>query len=164
MAANFWASSHCNRWLFSRSQLDKRKEHGRGSFSPEEVQVLNCHLLGLVEKIGEGLKWRQTVIATAKVLYKRFYIQKTLEKFDPRLIMVTSMYLAAKIEEMGQYSLTKLLNQVKAETRPFTLFPRYTGRCFFVSSLIGTKFLLLYIQPNMFTTLSFTFYKQFPLT
>jgi len=38
------------------------------------------------------------------------------------------MYLAAKIEEMGQYSLTKLLNQVKAETRPFTLFPRYTAQ------------------------------------
>ncbi|CAK9030018.1 Cyclin-C, partial [Durusdinium trenchii] len=134
MAANFWASSHCKRWLFEEDWLQAAAAKSRGNFVGElEASMLHDHMLSLIQGVGKDLVWRQPVIATAKLIYKRFYVKATLAKFDPRLVMVTSMYLAAKIEELGQYSLSKLLSsvgkQVQAEfDKTKFYFPSYSAQ------------------------------------
>lgn len=130
MAANFWASSHCRRWLFEPDELERRKAQCRGRFHAREVTVLNDHLIQLTQLVGKQLQWRQPVIATAKLLYKRFFLKAKLDVFDPRLIMVTSMYLAAKIEELGQYRLSRLLDKVNRVVVEHKLghFPQYSDQ------------------------------------
>jgi cyclin C len=102
MAANFWTSTHCRHWLFDKQTLRQHRETSRGSFSAVESEVLNEFFVMVIQAVGKRLGWRQPVIATAVIFFKRFYVVSSLSEFDPRLVVPTAMYLAAKVEEMGQ--------------------------------------------------------------
>ncbi|KAF9582898.1 RNA polymerase II holoenzyme cyclin-like subunit [Lunasporangiospora selenospora] len=57
----------------------------------------------LIGKIGKRLQFRQQVIATAIVYFKRFYTKNSLRMTDPSLVAATCIYLACKIEECPQH-------------------------------------------------------------
>jgi cyclin C len=47
--------------------------------------------------LGEQLKLRQQVIASATVFFKRFYAMNTLNTIDPLLLAPTCVFLASKV-------------------------------------------------------------------
>ncbi|RXG57612.1 Cyclin-C [Armadillidium vulgare] len=64
----------------------------------------------LIQQLGETLKLRQQVIATATVFMKRFYARNSLKCIDPLLLAPTSVFLASKVEEFGVISNSRLIS------------------------------------------------------
>jgi cyclin C len=58
--------------------------------------------LKLIQIIGKKLRYNQIVIASGTSFYKRFYLKNSLVEYDPKLVAMTCLYLAVKVEEMGQ--------------------------------------------------------------
>lgn len=66
-----------------------------------------------IHRIGKKLHFRQRILSTATVFFKRFYLKcaaSTNEinlcrasfcEFDPRLVAPTMVFIAAKVEECG---------------------------------------------------------------
>lgn len=63
-----------------------------------------------MQTLGEQLKLRQQVIATATVYFKRFYARNSLKCIDPLLLAPTSIFLASKVEEFGVISNSRLVS------------------------------------------------------
>jgi len=63
-----------------------------------------------IQALGEQLKVRQQVIATATVYFKRFYARNSLKCIDPLLLGPTCVFLASKVEEFGLISSGKLIS------------------------------------------------------
>lgn len=63
----------------------------------------------VIQTLGEQLKLRQQVIATATVYFKRFYARNSLKSIDPLLLAPTCLFLASKVEEFGVISNTRLI-------------------------------------------------------
>jgi cyclin C len=53
--------------------------------------------------LGEQLKLRQQVIASATVFFKRFYAMNTLNTIDPLLLAPTCVFLASKVLRLQQF-------------------------------------------------------------
>ncbi|ODM88035.1 Cyclin-C [Orchesella cincta] len=101
MAGNFWQSSHCQQWIVDRQDLIRERQkrlavHVRGGAS-KDINFL-CNFM---QTLGEQLKLRQQVIATASVYFKRFYARNSLKCIDPLLLAPTAIFLASKVEEFG---------------------------------------------------------------
>lgn len=64
----------------------------------------------VIQVLGEHLKVRQQVIATATVYFKRFYARNSLKNIDPLLLAPTCLFLASKVEEFGQISNSRMIN------------------------------------------------------
>lgn len=67
-----------------------------------------CFFL-VIQILGEQLKLRQQVIATATVYFKRFYARNSLKCIDPLLLAPTCVFLASKVEEFGVISNSRLI-------------------------------------------------------
>lgn len=63
----------------------------------------------MIQVLGEQLKLRQQVIATATVYFKRFYARNSVKCIDPLLLAPTSVFLASKVEEFGVISNSRLI-------------------------------------------------------
>ncbi|KAK2161234.1 hypothetical protein NP493_1595g00034 [Ridgeia piscesae] len=63
-----------------------------------------------IQTLGEQLKVRQQVIATATVYFKRFYSRNSLKSIDPLLMAPTCIFLASKVEEFGVISNSRLIS------------------------------------------------------
>ena len=79
-----------------------------------------------IQSVGEQLKIRQQVIATATgttvitflvghsngdlVFFRRFYLKNSLSDCDPLLMAPTCLFLASKVEEIGPMSNNRLVN------------------------------------------------------
>ncbi len=110
MAGNFWQSSHCAQWILEKVDLLRERQTDLQVLSEEEYQRIIIFFANFIQTLGETLKLRQQVIATATVFFKRFYSQNSLKCVDPLLLAPTSIFLASKVEEFGVISNTKLIN------------------------------------------------------
>lgn len=63
----------------------------------------------VIQVLGEHLKLKQQVIATATVYFKRFYARNSLKCIDPLLLAPTCILLASKVEEFGVISNNRLI-------------------------------------------------------
>jgi len=63
-----------------------------------------------MQVLGEQLKLRQQVIATAIVYFKRFYSKNSLKCIDPLLLAPTAIFLSSKVEEFGVISQSRLVS------------------------------------------------------
>ena len=116
MSANFWTSTHCKRWLKSEAEVYDANRDLKAQATPEveegEIQVqparglkladltrLREWLVEFIQRLGKSLKFRTTVIATAIVYFKRFFLKTSFAEFDPMLLVPTCIYLAGKVEE-----------------------------------------------------------------
>uniref|UniRef100_A0A287D6T2 Cyclin-C n=5 Tax=Euarchontoglires TaxID=314146 RepID=A0A287D6T2_ICTTR len=79
-----------------------------------------------IQALGEHLKLRQQVIATATVYFKRFYARYSLKSIDPVLMAPTCVFLASKVEEFGVVSNTRLIAAATSvlKTRFSYAFPK----------------------------------------
>ncbi|KAF9935827.1 hypothetical protein BGZ65_002966 [Modicella reniformis] len=101
MAANFWTSSHSTHWILDRRRLQDAMR--------EDLEYVDIATLTRIKmwyynrKIGKRLQFRQQVVATAIVYFKRFYTKNSMRSTDPSLVAATCIYLACKIEECPQH-------------------------------------------------------------
>ena len=110
MAGNFWQSSHCAQWILNKVDLERERKGDIAVLSEDEYQKVIIFFANFIQTLGEQLKLRQQVIATATVFFKRFYSQNSLKCVDPLLLAPTSIFLASKVEEFGVISNTRLIN------------------------------------------------------
>lgn len=110
MAGNFWQSSHNQQWILDKQDLLRERQHDLGILSEEEYQKIFIFFANLIQSLGEQLKIRQQVIATATVYFKRFYARNSLKCIDPLLLAPTSIFLASKVEEFGVISNNRLIS------------------------------------------------------
>ena len=104
MAANFWLSSHCNQWLLDREEIELERQKDYHYLREGDYKKVHIFFINFIQALGEHLKLRQQVIATATLYYKRFYARNSLKSIDPLLMAPTCMYLAHKTEECGVMS------------------------------------------------------------
>jgi len=109
MAGNFWQSSHCQQWIVDRQDLIRERQNDLQFMSEEEHQKILIFFCNFMQTLGEQLKLRQQVIATASVYFKRFYARNSLKCIDPLLLAPTSIFLASKVEEFGVISNSRLV-------------------------------------------------------
>ncbi|KAJ9697425.1 hypothetical protein PVL29_009305 [Vitis rotundifolia] len=99
MAANFWTSSH-HKQLLDQEEVDVvhplDKEKG---ITLEDFKLIKMHMANYIGRLGQNVKVRQRVVATAITYMRRVYTRKAMTEYDPRLVAPTSLYLAAKAEE-----------------------------------------------------------------
>ena len=110
MAGNFWQSSHCAQWVLDKVDLARERAADMAVLSEDEYSKIMIFYCSFIQVLGEQLKLRQQVIATATVYFKRFYSQNSLKCVDPLLLAPTSIFLASKVEEFGIISNTRLIN------------------------------------------------------
>lgn len=109
MAGNFWQSAHFQQWLLDNQDLIKQRQNDYEVLSQEEYQKIMIFFANFIQQLGETLKIRQQVIATATVFFKRFYSRNSLKCIDPLLLAPTSVFLSSKVEEFGVISNTRLI-------------------------------------------------------
>jgi len=131
MAGNFWQSSHSSQWILDKVDLLRERQNdmqalasqgdpsagggtsgvqGGAVAGEKEYQKVIIFFANFIQTLGEQLKLRQQVIATATVYFKRFYSQNSLKCVDPLLLAPTAIFLASKVEEFGVISNTRLIN------------------------------------------------------
>ena len=60
---------------------------------------LISHCTRVIAKVGKRLSFRQRVIATATVFFRRFYLKNSYCDTDPFIVVAACCYVAAKAEE-----------------------------------------------------------------
>jgi len=76
----------------------------------EEYQKVHFFFALFIQSLGESLKLRQQVIATATIYFKRFYARNSFKSIDPLLMAPTCLFVASKVEECGLMSNSRLIN------------------------------------------------------
>lgn len=109
MAGNFWQSSHFQQWLLDRQDLARERQADLKIMNEEEYEKCMIFFANFIQALGEQLKVRQQVIATATVYFKRFYARNSLKCIDPWLMAPTCIFLASKVEEFGVISNSRLI-------------------------------------------------------
>lgn len=109
MSGSFWRSSHFQQWLITKQDLARERFHDMQVLTEEEYQKLLIFFSNLIQALGEQLKVKQQVIATAIVYFKRFYVRNSFKCIDPLLLAPTCVFLASKVEEFGVISNNRLI-------------------------------------------------------
>ncbi|KAH7642706.1 cyclin C [Dermatophagoides farinae] len=110
MSGSFWRSSHFQQWLLTRQDLLRERHYDLQILSEEEYQKLMIFFANFIQALGEQLKVKQQVIATAIVYFRRFYVRNSLKCIDPLLLAPTCLFLASKVEEFGVISNNRLIS------------------------------------------------------
>ncbi|KAG0000128.1 hypothetical protein BGZ79_006300 [Entomortierella chlamydospora] len=103
MAANFWTSSHATHWILDRRRLEEAMKEDLEYVDIATLTKIKMWYYNIIGKIGKRLQFRQQVVATAIVYFKRFYTKNSMRSTDPSLVAATCIYLACKIEECPQH-------------------------------------------------------------
>ncbi|XP_050438321.1 cyclin-C [Adelges cooleyi] len=109
MAGNFWQSSHYQQWMLDKQDLVRERQLDLQVLTEEEYQKICIFFSNFIQILGEQLKLKQQVIATATVYFKRFYSRNSLRCIDPLLLSPTCVFLASKVEEFGVISNSRLI-------------------------------------------------------
>ncbi|XP_042177684.1 cyclin-C isoform X1 [Oncorhynchus tshawytscha] len=130
----------CLQWVLDKQDLMKERQKDIKFMSEEDYWKLQIFFANVIQALGEHLKLRQQVIATATVYFKRFYAslwspelwasskslsispplslslsyfflcRYSLKSIDPVLMAPTCVFLASKVEEFGVVSNTRLIS------------------------------------------------------
>ncbi|XP_025754724.1 cyclin-C isoform X1 [Oreochromis niloticus] len=113
-------------WVLDKQDLMKERQKDLKFLTEEEYWKLQIFFANVIQALGEHLKLRQQVIATATVYFKRFYARYSLKSIDPVLMAPTCVFLASKVEEFGVVSNTRLISAATSvlKTRFSFAFPK----------------------------------------
>ncbi|KAF8825789.1 hypothetical protein HHX47_DHR6000621 [Lentinula edodes] len=126
MATDFWASSHYKRWIVDRATLKQARADDLVYVSePECLEFLAIYFANIISKLGKKLGFRQRVIATATVFFRRFYLKNSYCETDPYLVLSACCYVAAKAEESPVH-----IKNVVAESRALFSQEQYNVKHF----------------------------------
>lgn len=59
--------------------------------------------ISVIQQLGEQLRLRQQVIASATIYFRRFYSKYSLKSIDPFLLAPTCLLLATKVEVKDKF-------------------------------------------------------------
>ncbi|KAK2154296.1 hypothetical protein LSH36_271g00019 [Paralvinella palmiformis] len=100
---------YLQQWILDKQDLLRERESDQKVLSEEEYQKIIIFFANFIQSLGEHLKFRQQVIATATVYFKRYYARNSLRSIDPLLMAPTCAFLASKVEEFGVLSNNRLI-------------------------------------------------------
>lgn len=144
MAGNFWQSSQYQQWLFDKQDLMRERQPDLKILNSEDdYHKILIFFANFIQSLGEQLKLRQQVIATATVYFKRFYARNSLKCIDPWLMAPTCVFLASKVEEFGVISNSRLMTtcQTVVKNKFSHAYPQeYPYR---INSVLECEFFLL---------------------
>ncbi|XP_034236755.1 cyclin-C [Thrips palmi] len=143
MAGNFWQSSHYQQWLLDKQDLIRERQHDLQILSEEEYQKLFIFFSNFIQVLGEQLKLRQQVIATATVYFKRFYARNSLKCIDPLLLAPTCVGLASKVEEFGVISNNRLITTCSTVVKNKLSYAYTTDFPYRTNNILECEFYLL---------------------
>ncbi|KAI8045661.1 hypothetical protein M5D96_001844, partial [Drosophila gunungcola] len=83
-------------WILDKQDLLRERQHDLLALNEDEYQKVFIFFANVIQVLGEQLKLRQQVIATATVYFKRFYARNSLKNIDPLLLAPTCILLASK--------------------------------------------------------------------
>ena len=131
MASNFWQSSHFQRWIFTREETAKIRQgiYDKVKYPTEKELLLQGHFVRHIQSIGRKLRYKQVVVATATTFFKRFFLHASVFEHDPRVVAPTVLYLAVKVEEMGQLRPDYIVNESNARIETLKLKPADIYAC-----------------------------------
>ncbi|KAF8803752.1 hypothetical protein BYT27DRAFT_7195093 [Phlegmacium glaucopus] len=66
---------------------------------PEHLDFLAIYFANAITKLGKKLQFRQRIISTATVFFRRFYLKNSYCETDPFIVIAACCYVAAKAEE-----------------------------------------------------------------
>jgi len=100
MAGNYWTSSQYKRWLLTKEELSRRRDEA----APREAAAVRAVVVQVLQQLGARMRYHPAVVATATTYFQRFYAtpHASVLTHDPLQLAPTCLYLAAKVEEMGQ--------------------------------------------------------------
>ncbi|KAG8218168.1 cyclin-like protein [Butyriboletus roseoflavus] len=103
------------RWIVDRATLQQaRADDLRYVDDPEYFTYFSIFFANVITKLGKKLNFRQRVIATAIVFFRRFYIKNAYCETDPFIVIAACCYVAGKAEESPVH-----IKNVVAEARLF---------------------------------------------
>ncbi|KAL4067109.1 cyclin-like protein [Scleroderma yunnanense] len=113
MATDFWSSTHYKRWLMDRATIRQaRADDLQYVDDPEYFTYFSLFFANVVTKLGRKLLFKQRVIATAIVFFRRFYLKNSYCETDPFIVIAACCYVAGKAEESPMH-----IKNVAAEAR-----------------------------------------------
>ena len=68
-------------------------------FTPADVRLLTLLYVQYIHALGRTVRLRQRVVASACVLFQRFFFARTLLDHDPLLVAPIALWMASKVEE-----------------------------------------------------------------
>jgi cyclin C len=117
MAANYWTSTQYLRWLFVKEEISaKRRADLATAEDYQEEAVLLPYLVAFTQAVGKKLRFPMRVTSTATTYLRRFYLSARMRDADPRVAVPACLYLAAKVEEMGQFKPDSILEKTRYVT------------------------------------------------
>jgi len=143
MAGNFWQSAHFQQWLLEKQDLVKERQADLEVLSEEEYQKIMIFFTNFIQQLGETLKLRQQVIATATVFLKRFYARNSLKCIDPLLLAPTAVFLASKVEESGVISNNRLITTCQSVVKNKFTYAYTTEFPYRINQVLECEFYLL---------------------
>lgn len=87
------------------------KDLQQNNIKEDEYYKLMIFFSNFIQTLGEQLRLRQQVIASATVYFRRFYSKYSLKCIDPFLLAPTCLFLATKVEEFGLQSQQRFSSQ-----------------------------------------------------
>ncbi|KAH0839450.1 hypothetical protein J3R83DRAFT_240 [Lanmaoa asiatica] len=103
------------RWIVDRATLQQaRADDLQYVDDPEYFTYFSVFFANVITKLGKKLNFRQRVIATAIVFFRRFYIKNAYCETDPFVVIAACCYVAGKAEESPVH-----IKNVVAEARLF---------------------------------------------
>lgn len=109
-------------WLLDKQDLIRERQHDLAILAEDEYQKIFIFFASVIQTLGEQLKLRQQVIATATVYFKRFYARNSLKCIDPLLLAPTCIFLASKVEEFGVISNSRLITTCQTVSKYLFVF------------------------------------------
>ncbi|RKK78835.1 RNA polymerase II holoenzyme cyclin-like subunit [Fusarium oxysporum] len=110
MSANYWQSTQCRFWSFTKEQLATMRQKLEEDnaelvrmFPLPQQRHLYIYFNQQLIRLAKRLTIRQQSMATAQVYMKRFYSKVEIRRTNPYLVIATAIYLACKIEESPQH-------------------------------------------------------------
>jgi len=88
-----------SKWCFTAEQLEDSPSRADDVTAAEE-NALREKTCGFIDKIGVELRLPKIPIATAQTFFHRFFARQSFKKHDRRIIAVTCLFLAAKVEDV----------------------------------------------------------------
>ena len=127
MAADYWASTQHNYWLFTkdtlydiRDEIEAENAKVIKSYPLPDSRLMLIYFKDRLHQLAKRLQFRQQCVATALVYIQRYLLSTPVQTVNLYLLCATAFYLASKTEESPHH-----IRLVAAEAR--TAWPEYIG-------------------------------------
>ncbi|KAA1123805.1 hypothetical protein PGTUg99_021074 [Puccinia graminis f. sp. tritici] len=88
-----------DQWLWTPQALYDTPSRKLGMGWSEEIH-LRARAVNWIVRISITLQLPQLIIATAAAYVHRFYMRKPLQRYPPKMMSATALFLATKVEEV----------------------------------------------------------------